>query len=69
MGILSARPSSGGYYGEVTPADLDEWERELGGVVARIEPLFYRPESKKHAEQYLRGLLSANRSRRRCSDC
>lgn len=40
------------------PADLDEWEFELSGVVARIKPLFYRTESKWHAEQYLRGLLS-----------
>jgi SRSO17 transposase len=46
------------YDGAVTPADLDEWERELDDVVARIRPLFYRTESKKHAEQYLRGLLS-----------
>ena len=58
MGIPSAVPSSGGYYGEVTPADLGEWERELGGVAARLQSLFYRPESKKHAEQYLRGLLA-----------
>jgi hypothetical protein len=42
----------------VTPADLGEWERELDGVVARIRPLFYRAESKTHAEQYLCGLLS-----------
>ena len=39
-------------------ADLGEWERELGGVAARLQSLFYRPESKKHAEQYLRGLLA-----------
>jgi SRSO17 transposase len=30
----------------------------LQGVFARIRPLFYRTESKKHAEQYMRGLLS-----------
>ncbi|MQA64087.1 MAG: hypothetical protein GEU86_22105 [Actinophytocola sp.] len=39
-------------------ADLDVWESELEGVLARIRPLFYRTDSKKHAEQYLRGLLS-----------
>jgi SRSO17 transposase len=42
----------------VESADLGEWERELDGVVARIAPLFYRTESKRHGEQYLRGLLS-----------
>jgi SRSO17 transposase len=42
----------------VISADLDEWDRELGGVVERIRPLFFRAESRKHAEQYLRGLLS-----------
>jgi SRSO17 transposase len=46
------------YDGAVTRADLDEWERELNGAVTRIHPLFYRSESKRHAEQYLRGLLS-----------
>ncbi|MGH3833786.1 MAG: IS701 family transposase [Pseudonocardiaceae bacterium] len=38
--------------------DVDRWESELAGVLARIRPLFYRVESKKHAEQYVRGLLS-----------
>jgi SRSO17 transposase len=38
--------------------DLDEWARELSDVVERIGPLFYRTESKRHAEQYFRGLLS-----------
>lgn len=46
------------YDDAVEPADLGEWERELDGVVARIAPLFYRSESKRHGEQYLRGLLS-----------
>jgi SRSO17 transposase len=46
------------YDDAVTRADLDAWESELEGVFARIRPLFYRTESKKHAEQYLRGLLS-----------
>jgi SRSO17 transposase len=46
------------YDGAVTRADVDRWESELEGVLARIRPLFYRTESKKRAEQYFRGLLS-----------
>jgi SRSO17 transposase len=34
------------------------WGSELEGLFARLRPLFYRTESKKHAEQYVRGLLS-----------
>jgi SRSO17 transposase len=46
------------YDGAVTRADLDEWESELQGLFGRVRPLWYRTESKQHAEQYLRGLLS-----------
>jgi SRSO17 transposase len=46
------------YDGAVTRADVDRWESELEGVLARIRPLFYRTESKNRAEQYFRGLLS-----------
>jgi SRSO17 transposase len=46
------------YDGAVTRADVDAWEFELEGVLARLRPLFYRTESRKHAEQYFRGLLS-----------
>jgi SRSO17 transposase len=46
------------YDGAVTRADVDVWESELEGLLGRLRPLFYRTESKKHAEQYLRGLLS-----------
>ncbi len=46
------------YDGAVAPADLDVWESELESVFARMGPLFYRTESRRHAEQYLRGLLS-----------
>ena len=46
------------YDGAVTLADLDTWNAELDDLLERIRPLFYRTESKKHAEQYLRGLLS-----------
>lgn len=38
---------------------MDAWESELEGVFVRIRPLFYRTESKRHAEQYVRGLLSS----------
>jgi SRSO17 transposase len=47
------------YDGAVTRADLDTWESDLEGALTRIRPLFYRTESKKHAEQYVRGLLSS----------
>jgi SRSO17 transposase len=44
--------------GAVTREDLAVWEEEFRKVVARIEPLFHRTESRAHAEQYLRGLLA-----------
>jgi hypothetical protein len=46
------------YDGAVARADVDAWEAGLEGLLARLRPLFYRTESKKHAGQYLRGLLS-----------
>jgi SRSO17 transposase len=46
------------YDGAVTRVDLDAWNSELDGLLERIRPLFYRTESRKHAEQYLRGLLA-----------
>jgi SRSO17 transposase len=46
------------YDGAVTRADLKVWESGLEDVLARIRPLFYRTESRNHAEQYFRGLLS-----------
>jgi len=58
MDTLLVMPPPILYDGAVVPADLDEWEHELSGVMSRIRPLFYRTESKRHAEQYLRGLLS-----------
>ena len=42
----------------VSRSDLKEWSAEFAEVVARIEPLFVHPNSYKHAEQYLRGLLA-----------
>jgi SRSO17 transposase len=47
------------YDGAVTRTDIDVWESELESLFARISSLFYRVESKKHAEQYIRGLLSS----------
>jgi SRSO17 transposase len=47
------------YDGAVTRADVDVWESGLEGLLARIRPLFYRTESKRHAGQYFRGLLSS----------
>jgi SRSO17 transposase len=44
--------------GGVTRADLSAWEAEFESVCSRISPLFYRPESRDHARQYLRGLLA-----------
>jgi SRSO17 transposase len=46
------------YDGAVTRADLDAWNAGLDDLLARISPIFYRTESRRHAEQYLRGLLS-----------
>jgi SRSO17 transposase len=56
--VSTSSPPGSVYPDAVTSAQLDEWERELGGAVERIWPLFFRVESKKHAEQYFRGLLS-----------
>jgi SRSO17 transposase len=46
------------YDGAVSRADLEVWESELGSLLSRMHPLFYRTESRKHAEQYVRGLLA-----------
>jgi SRSO17 transposase len=46
------------YDDAVSREDVVRWESELASLLARIRPLFYRTESKKHAEQYVRGLLS-----------
>ena len=46
------------YDGAVSRTDVDVWESELKSLCERISSLFYRAESKKHAEQYVRGLLS-----------
>jgi SRSO17 transposase len=46
------------YDDAVTSTDLDEWRDEFDAVMGRMRSLFYRAESKKHAEQYVRGLLA-----------
>ena len=37
---------------------MNEWKTDLDGLLGRVGPLFYRTESRRHAEQYLRGLLA-----------
>src|SRR5664279_2191330 len=46
------------YDGAVTVEDLDAWECDLEALFTRMGSLFYRVESRGHAEQYLRGLLA-----------
>jgi SRSO17 transposase len=59
MSVASTRTSQPVVYdGAVTADDVDRWESELEDLLARIRPLFYRTESQRHAEQYVRGLLS-----------
>jgi len=44
--------------GELVAEDLDVLDAEFEAVCARLGPLFYRPESRAHAREYLRGLLA-----------
>lgn len=44
--------------GAVTLQELDAWDHEFDELIARIKPLFYRTDSRTHAEHYLRGLLA-----------
>lgn len=46
------------YDGAVTRVDLDVWHSDLEELLTRMGPVFYRTESRRHAEQYLRGLLA-----------
>src|SRR5664280_2686535 len=55
--ISSARPQVV-YDGAVTREELDGWNSDLECLFARMGPVFFRTESRKHAEQYLRGLLA-----------
>jgi SRSO17 transposase len=43
---------------ELAAEDLQVLDTEFEAVCARIGPLFYRPESRAHAREYLRGLLA-----------
>jgi SRSO17 transposase len=42
----------------VSMADLGEWSTEFEGMLGRVSSLFVHPSSRRHAKQYLRGLLS-----------
>ena len=53
--ISPARPQVV-YDGAVTREELDGWNSDLECLFARMGPVFYRTESRKHAEQYLRGV-------------
>ena len=44
--------------GAVTREDLAAWDAGFNEICNRIEPLFYRTDSRAHAVRYLRGLLS-----------
>ena len=46
------------YDGAVTRADLESWSSDLEELFTRMGPVFYRTESRRHAEQYLLGLLA-----------
>jgi SRSO17 transposase len=46
------------YDGAVTRADLETWESDLEHLFTLMDPLFCRTESRGHARQYVRGLLS-----------
>ena len=46
------------YHGAVTREDLEQWHSDLEDLLTRMGSIFYRTESRKHARQYLRGLLA-----------
>lgn len=45
------------YDGGVSAEDLADWNSELEALLGRLGTVFYRRESRRHAEQYVRGLL------------
>jgi SRSO17 transposase len=55
--VPAARPTVA-YDDAATFADLKLWESELQELFTRLHPIFRRTESRKHAEHYIRGLLS-----------
>jgi SRSO17 transposase len=58
MEMSSSAPVQVVYDGAVTRADLDVWNSDLAELLTRMGPVFYRTESRRHAAQYLRGLLA-----------
>jgi SRSO17 transposase len=46
------------YEDAVSREDMEEWESDLQDLFTRMCPLYYRTESRLHARQYMRGLLS-----------
>src|SRR5215467_3810245 len=44
--------------GAVTREDLAFWDQGFEEICRRLDPLFYRTDSRAHARQYLRGLLA-----------
>jgi hypothetical protein len=44
--------------GAVTKEDLATWDEEFRAICTRAGSLFYRTDSRAHAERYLRGLLA-----------
>ena len=57
MALISSGSPVVVYDGAVTREDLKGWDSDLEGLLGRLTPLFPRTESRKHAAQYLRGLL------------
>jgi SRSO17 transposase len=58
MSSLPMNPPVVVYDGAVSPGDLEVWNSELESLFSRMRPLFYRTESRKRAQQYVRGLLA-----------
>jgi len=58
MTVISSDSTVVVYDGAVTRDDVNGINTDLDGLLGRVTPLFYRTESRRHAEQYLRGLLA-----------
>ena len=58
MSLSSSNSSDVVYDDAVTRSDIETWESELDDLFTRMHSLFHRTESRKHAEQYVQGLLS-----------
>jgi SRSO17 transposase len=55
---ISSAEKTGIPDGSVTKEDLAVWDEEFRDICARMRPLFYRTDSRAHAERYLRGLMA-----------